>query len=202
MKRQIMKSKTCKLSSFNDDIPRNIILTEVEAFCDEGNIGEKDRLHLRLISEEIMDVLPKLLSFCDGELWLERTGDMVEVHAAIYADRPDKEYRERLQALTGHHEKEGAAGVLDKIRNEAAKGLEKILLREKDFRESEYWSLLGYKEEADDGDDLLPTGNEGKDSDRMTQIERSVIANIADDVIVKIRGHLVDIIAKKRVAAK
>lgn len=197
-----MKSKTCKLSSFNDDIPRNIILTEVETFCDEGNIGEKDRLHLRLISEEIMDVLPKLLSFCDGELWLERTGDMVEVHAAIYADRPDKEYRERLQALTGHHEKKGAVSFFDKIRNETAKWLEKILLREKDFRDSEYWSLLGYKEEADGGDDLLPIGNDGKNSDRMTRIERSVITNIADDVTVKIRGHLVDIVVKKGVAEK
>lgn len=194
-----MKSPICKLSSFNDDIARNIILTEVDRFCEEDNITGKTKLHLRMISEEIMEVLPKILSFCDGELWLEHIKEFVEIHVAIYADRPDKEYRDRLQALIGHHEKKGVSGIMNRILNEAAKRMEKITLHEKDFRDSDYWSLLGYKEELQSVDDMIPTVRDGKSTDKITELERSIIANMADDVIVKVRGPLVDIIIKKKV---
>ncbi len=196
-----MKSNECKLTNSVSDL--DSVFTEVEKCAVYANLNEKEALRLRLLSEEMVDMLPALLSYGSGEFWVEATGKSFELHVSLVPEELSSDTRERLLSVSSSGKNAAAVGILNKIRIAA----EIMML---DYIEatdaapvnfdffslgvssnpsmySTAWSLNSYRDSV-----------KKEKSEEWDELEKSIIANLSDDVLVGIKGNQVDIIAKKQ----
>ena len=205
-----MKSNICKLNKNLSCLGE--ILLEVEKVTKYNNLEDKKALRLRLLAEELCGMLPGLIENFDGEFWAENDGDSYELHINLKADNMSIELRDELISVSKSGKNAAAKGIMGKIRAVA----ESMLLTAADptlsIPEGEFydhngynmgfgyidptittetgyvyaWSLFNYK----------TTVEENKD-DAYDELERSIVAKLADDIIVGVRGNNVEIVVKK-----
>ena len=205
-----MKSNICKL---NEDLTcLKAVLAEVEKVTTYNGLENKKALRLRLLAEELCGMLPGLIQNFSGEFWAENNGDNYELHVELKADDMNIDLRDELISVSKSGKNAAAKGIMGKIRAVA----ETMLLVASDptlqtlpeggfydgqgFNmgfgyidstiavETGYiysWSLYSYK-----------TAVEEKE-DEYAELERSIVAKLADDIIVGVRGNNVEIVVKK-----
>lgn len=196
-----MKTDICTIS--NDKSTYNAIFKEVEKSAQYNRLDKKQELHLRLLAEELVSMLPELLEIGSGEFWIENNGMDFELHAAIKSKGLSVFDRENVLSVSSSGKNAAASGILSKIKLVAENMLGDFIEVSKmgaengwyDFYdmgsgvETMYvssWSLSNYKENVDNN------------TEEWDELEKSIIASIADDVIVGVKGKEVDIIIKKR----
>ena len=206
-----MKSNICKL---NEDLTcLKAVLAEVEKVTTYNGLEDKKALRLRLLAEELCGMLPGLVENFSGEFWAENEGDNYELHVELKADDMSIDLRDELISVSKSGKNAAAKGIMGKIRAVA----ETMLLAAFDpdlvpmaapgefydyhgynmgfgyidptiAIETGYiysWSLFNYK-----------TAVEEK-KDEYAELERSIVAKLADDIIVGVRGKNVEIVVKK-----
>ena len=206
-----MKSNICKL---NEDLTcLKAVLAEVEKVTKYNGLEDKKALRLRLLAEELCGMLPGLTQNFSGEFWAENDGDGYELHVELKADDMTIDLRDELISVSKSGKNAAAKGIMGKIRAVA----QTMLLAASDptlpapLPEVEFydyhgfnmgfgyidptiavetgyvysWSLFNYK-----------TAVEEKE-DEYAELERSIVAKLADDIIVGVRGKNVDIVVKK-----
>ena len=206
-----MKSNICKL---NEDLTcLKAVLAEVEKVTTYNGLEDKKALRLRLLAEELCGMLPGLIQNFSGEFWAENDGETYELHVELKADDMNIDLRDELISVSKSGKNAAAKGVMGKIRAVA----ETMLLAAFDptlaipLPEDEFydrhgfnmgfgyiepalscgagyvysWSLYNYK-----------TAVEEKE-DEYAELERSIVAKLADDIIVGVRGKNVEIVVKK-----
>ena len=204
-----MKTDICTISSDKETF--GAIFAEVEKSAEYNKLPKKPALQLRLLAEELVGMLPELLEVGGGKFWIENEGNNFELHASIKAERLSMFDKEDILSLSKSGKNAASKGIINKIRLVAEGMLDGYLEAAKVTGGGEYydfydmgacaantyddrwlhaWSLSSYKEYADDN----------KDSDAWDELEKSIIANLADDVIVGVIGRNVDIVIKKKFA--
>ena len=206
-----MKSNICKL---NEDLTcLKAVLAEVEKVTKYNGLEDKKALRLRLLAEELCGMLPGLTQNFSGEFWAENDGDGYELHVELKADDMTIDLRDELISVSKSGKNAAAKGIMGKIRAVA----QTMLLAASDptlpapLPEVEFydyhgfnmgfgyidptiavetgyvysWSLFNYK-----------TAVEEKE-DEYAELERSIVAKLADDIIVGVRGKNVEIVVKK-----
>ena len=206
-----MKSNICKL---NKDLTcLEAVLSEVEKVTTYNSLEDKKALRLRLLAEELCGMLPGLTQNFSGEFWAENDGDEYELHVELKADDMSFELRDELISVSKSGKNAAAKGVMGKIRAVA----ETMLLVAFDpslpmplttgefcdyhgynmgfgyidpavSSEAGYaysWSLCNYKAATEEKEDAY------------AELERSIVAKLADDIIVGVRGKNVEIVVKK-----
>ena len=204
-----MKSNICKL---NEDLTcLKAVLAEVEKVTTYNGLEDKKALRLRLLAEELCGMLPGLIENFSGSFWAENEGDDYELHVELKADDMNIDLRDELLSVSKSGKNAAAKGIMGKIRAVA----ETMLLAASDPTfsvpcgdfydyhgynmgfgyidptitiETGYiysWSLFNYK-----------TAVEEKE-DEYAELERSIVAKLADDIIVGVRGNNVEIVVKK-----
>jgi hypothetical protein len=207
-----LKSNICKL---NEDLTcLKAILAEVEKVTTYNGLETKKALRLRLLAEELCGMLPGLIKDFGGQFWLENEDDKYELHVELKAEDMSIDLRDELIAVSKSGKNAAAKGIMGKIRAVA----ETMLLVAYDptiqmplsagdyydyhgfnmgfgyidptiYSETDYeysWSLFNYK-----------TAVEEKEEDAFAELERSIVAKLADDIIVGVRGKNVEIVVKK-----
>ena len=205
-----MKSNICKL---NKDLTcLEAVLGEVEKVTKYNGLEDKKALRLRLLAEELCGMLPGLVENFSGEFWAENEGEDYKLHVELKADDMSLDLRDELISVSKSGKNAAAKGVMGKIRAVA----ETMLLTATDSSidlpaggfydyhgynmgfgyidpeiacESGYiysWSLANYK-----------TAVEEKEEDAYAELERSIVAKLADDIVVGVRGKNVEIVVKK-----
>ena len=206
-----MKSNICNL---NKDLTcLETVLAEVEKVAVYNSLEEKDALRLRLLAEELCGMLPGLIENFNGEFWAENDGKDYKLYVELKADDMSLDLREELIAVSKSGENAAAKGIMGKIRAVA----ETMLLTAFDpsippIPADEFydgygfnmgfgyidptasidtgyvhsWSLYNYKTAVEENED-----------DAYAELERSIVAKLADDIIVGVRGKNVEIIVKK-----
>ena len=205
-----MKSNICKL---NEDLTcLKAVLAEVEKVTTYNGLEDKKALRLRLLAEELCGMLPGLIQDFSGEFWAENDGNDYELHVELKADDMNIDLRDELISVSKSGKNAAVKGVMGKIRAVA----ETMLLAASDPTlsvpcgefcdyhgynmgfgyidptiavETGYvysWSLFNYK-----------TAVEEKEEGAYAELERSIVAKLADDIIVGVRGKNVEIIVKK-----
>ena len=196
-----MVSNICKIEKGTKDL--DAILKESESVAIYNGFNEKQTLQLRLICEEIDGMLPNVIDDFDGELWIEYEDGVCKVNVCIDIPELTTSKKEELIKVSKDKKNAFAVGLVGKIRSV----IEDLFLDEETFKtydmarlfnagvecsvgiESAYsWSLNKYKnavkqENIEDWDEL----------------EKSIIANIADDVIVGVKGKRATIIVVKKI---
>ena len=194
-----MKSNICTLEEGNASL--SLLLDETEKAAAYSNLDKKQTGRLRLLAEELVEMLPELLSFSKGKFWIESEEKVFSLHTVLTPNESmTAERREKLLAVSSTGKNSAAIGIMSKIKLAAEFMLidyEENATYSTPFYENGMinpvsigmdlaWSLNSYKQKA----------NTQKD-ERWDELEKSIIANFADDVLVGVQGKKVEIIVKK-----
>lgn len=200
-----MKSNACVFKKGGDGLEN--ILAEVEKVTAYNELSKTEALRLRLLAEELVGMLAELVKNFDGVFWLQNNENQYELHVELSVEGMKKEEKDAIIAVSASGKNAAAKGFMGKIREVA----ENMLLASDDpdvglacyqaqymydcndtkFYYSYAWTMDAYAAQY--------AATAEKDSkEEWDQLEKSVVANLADDVIVGVRGKKVDIVIKKK----
>ena len=199
-----MKSNVCKIENGIQDL--EAILKESEKVAVYNELTHKQTLQLRLLCEEMDGMLPKIIDGFDGDFWIEFEDGVCKVHASIEIDRFTAEKKKELVAVSKNKKNAAVSGIGGRIRSV----LEDMFLDENVIRNydismqsfnfanafavgtnySYMWSLDQYKSSVD----------KNEKAEDWDELEKSVIASVADDVVVGVKGRSADIVIIKKFA--
>ena len=196
-----MRSNTCKIEKGYKDL--GLILKECEKVAVYNELTNKQTLQLRLLCEDIDGMLPKIIDDFDGIFWIDFEDGQCKVNVSIEFAKFTSAKKKELLKLSKNKKNVSVNGLFSKI----GAAIEEFFLDEENFNAlgmmsdyhelnadahldySYYWSLGQYKEVA------TKTKKEEWD-----ELEKSVIATIADDIIVGVKGTQADITIIKNFA--
>ncbi len=171
-------------------------------------LDKKQELKLSLLCEELVGMLPKLLEYGSGEFWIENEGKSFEIHAVVKAETKLTSLdREELLAISASGKNAASVGIMNKIRiaaevmianyalsaasigdieNAASPDFYNMGMNTNPIGYTDQWSLSSYRSSAK------------PDAAAWDELEKSIIANLADDVTVGIIRGKVEIVVKKK----
>ena len=195
-----MQSNICKIEKGSQKLDE--IFRESEKVARYNELDHKQSLQLRLLCEELVNMLPSIISHFSGEFWIENRGNDYELRVNVLVDNMDIETRDRLIKVSKANRNASVVGITGKIRavfDYMAMGGEDPMMSPAsryglssniDF--SQIWSLRKYQDGVLEGDE--------QGSAEWDEFERSIIVKVADDVLVGVKGKNVSIIIKKKFA--
>lgn len=198
-----MKSNVCKIDNGTKDLVA--ILEESERVATYNGFTHKQTLQLRLLCEEIDGMLPNIIDEFEGELWIEYDEGVCKVNVSIQIPEFNLDKKEDLIAVAKNKKNAAAVGIVGKIRS----AIENFFLNEEPigtfdasfgaFYEIGYsgymdysclWTLEQYRSQV----------KQEEKAEKWDELEKSVIASVADDVIVGVKGKQAHIIIVKKFA--
>ena len=216
-----MKSTVINISNEFSNV--EMILDEAQKLSAYASLDKKQALRLRLLAEELVGMLKGLSGNFEGQFWAQVEGLRIELISSIYViDEMDNKTKKGFIAVSSKKENAAAKGIMGKIRDvvenmmypENASGslnyylspfcADGMITREEHHDAAEQntseskgsvdvdnlvdgimldnsWSLNQYKQKQQDN------------SEPWDEIEKSIIANLADDVTVSVKGKKVEI---------
>ena len=202
--------KTKELYMDNKKEKAKEALRITDEFIKEQGLSGKEAIHLRLLAEETIGMVRSMADDYRALFWIERTGDKFNVK--LIAKTPmNIEKKEELLAVSTSGKNSLAKGFMGKIGDMIENGLlnfeELMKIRQEDnCEDSDYgfvamgvpgevspmedplvWSLTNYKESLCDN-----VGAEDVPADAFEELEKSIVASIAKDVVVGVKKDRVD----------
>ena len=187
-----MKSDVIHISTGGTGISE--ALKQAEAVAAFKSLSKKDSIHLMLLAEELTGMFKALTGEMDADFWIETNADNYEIHLSADTAMNYEKRKKLLAASTSG--KNATTGFMSKVRNafEAA-----ITAMENGYAETVgvgvleaggradyvYWTLTQYKQNAQ--------------SEDWDELERSVVAKLADEVKVCIKGANVEMTIEKKI---
>lgn len=183
-------------------------LTETEKYADYRQLIGKEKIHLRLIAEEMLGMVETIAGDFEANFWIDDDDKAYYAHlnAAVLMD---SKIRSTLIETSTSGKNAAAKGIMGKIRDVfqafmAGRNDTVTVLSEYyggfsgyelsgmgAFSSTNIWSLSCYKETVQ--------GRKNDDKiEKWDELEKSIIANIADDVTVGIKGNNVEMVITKK----
>ena len=199
-----MKSTSVKVNEKGKGISEALALTE--NIGKESGLERKPLLHLRLLAEEMFGMLRGIAGNVEADYWIESEGKHFELHMKSDIDMTFS-LKDQFLAVSSSGKNEASRGFMGRIKVMIAD----IMLSSKEtmpytmvntavsypmgavFDEiAVVWSMALYKEDVQSH-----ISESEKASEAWDELEKSIVANIADDVKVKIIGNDVEMIVVK-----
>ena len=188
---------------------------QVEAVAGFRKLSAKDTLHLRLLTEEMMGIIKAITGEVYAKYWIE--DDLRPCHFVLHLTSKtemDAEKRKQLFAVSSTGKNIASKGITGKLRDffSAAliagpveglptyygSGLMSTGLiggeQKEETSEPEFigWSMMQYRTAVEEQKET--SGEEAWD-----ELEKSIVAKLADDVQVGIRGNNVEMLVYKTI---
>ena len=196
-----MRSNICKIEKGTRDL--DAILRESERVAEYNGLSHKQSLQLRLLCEEIDGMLPHLIDDFDGERWIDFEEGVCKVNISIRIPELNTGKKEELIGIAKNKKNAAAVGIVGKIRN----AIENFFLDEEVMEafalsagsfglETGYrdyaclWRLEKYRSSV----------KKEEQAQAWDELEKSVIASVADDVIVGVKGKCAEVVIVKKFA--
>jgi hypothetical protein len=197
-----MRSNVCKIEKGVKDL--DAILKESEKVAVYNELNHKQTLQLRLLCEDIDGMLPKIIDDFSGAFWIDFEDGVCKVNISIQFAKFTAKKKKELLSLAKDKKNASVKGIVAKI----GAAIEEFFLDEDNINaismmsefdgitvgsrmeSSYYWSLDQYRSSV----------KKAKKAEAWDEIEKSVIASIADDVIVGVKGLQADITIIKKFA--
>ena len=178
----------------------------MKEFAEKNGITGKDRYHLGLLTEEALGMADQILHVYDGELWVESTvtGYEIILEAAIH----EKDGGETVPTASP----EGFMAKIAEMMN-CSYMFENIVEMPDDLagmlpdymsygiREAEEaqawagrWSLSAYRDHLRNRQ-----GENPKAEPALDELEKSIVAHLADEVTIGIHGHRIRLVISKEI---
>ncbi|MBR0157233.1 MAG: hypothetical protein IJM20_06930 [Clostridia bacterium] len=182
-------------------------LSQAERVAAFKGLDAKSAIHLRLLTEEMMGIMHALTGEKEADFWIDDEGGEFSLHLSANAEM-DSEMRKKLLSVSKSGKNDAARGVTGKLRDlferfmapgdmSIGQSLAAGLYCESIDPEfgmtrmvpGDYWSLRRYSDSLD--------RTAGPD-ENWDELEKSVVARLADDVRIGIKGRDVEITIIKR----
>ena len=195
-----MKSNVCKIINGQRDL--TAIFKESENVAQYNGLTHKQTLQLRLLCEEIDGMLPNLIDDYEGALWIEFENGVCKIKISVEIPQLDSGKKEELIGIAKNKKNAAATGIVGKIRNSIE---DFFMKRETVDSFALAMSSVGYSEGVDYTylwvlDEYRNSVEKEKQAEAWDELEKSVIASVADDVIVGVRGRCAEIEIIKKFA--
>ena len=183
-------------------------LKQVEKVAAYKELGHKQALHLRLLAEEMMGMMRSITGEKEGEFWIEDEDGVYRLHLRVTTPM-NSDKREKLLSVSSTGKNESAKGLMGRLRDffdqsvdDDVASITSPLVMPDMFEQTSMtsldgeWSMIKYvdvlsaKVKEDD-----PAAKEAWD-----ELEKSVVAHVADDVKVSIKGSTVEMTIIKKMA--
>lgn len=191
----------------NDGAGFDQALAQAEAVARFRDLDHRGALHLRLLTEEMMGMMRAMTGEREADFWIEGGDGTVELHLAVQTPM-NAEMRKKLLSASTSGENSAAKGVTGKLRDlfeqfiEPENGnLPSDLVTGMDYAyaggdfgtlsvaAAGLWSMNRYKAAVKEGRAPVEDWDE---------LEKSVVARLADEVRIGIAGHDVEMVISKK----
>ena len=186
-----MKTEAIVVSSKGQGM--DAALAQAEVVGAQLGLGGREAIHLRLLAEEMMNMMRSIIGALQGRFWIEADGGEYRLYLKTVT-LMDSEQRAQLIGASTSGKNEAHRGIMGKIRaffepmpidDTPAYLVEAI---ESDPNGDLTWSLEAYRERLRRNKD-----NGGEAGDEWDELEKSLVTHLADDVKVSIRGNDVEL---------
>ena len=193
-----MKTDVIVVSSSGQNMGEALI--QAEKVAAYKHLSPKDAIHLRLLAEEMMSMMRSIAGEMEGEYWIEDNDGAYEMHLRVRT-LMDEEQREKLISVSTEGKNEATRGLMGKIRSffdpsdgtPVFRGL--FMPGTSPSSESMMWSMDDYREQLDQ---YRKKDQEGT-REAWDELEKSVVAHVADDVKVSIKGRTAEMTILKKI---
>ncbi len=201
-----MKSRVVTVASNGNGMEEALRQTELVA--ESYSLSEKEALRLRLLCEEMTGMLRATAGDVTANYWIAEENGRFELHLSadtkMYIDKRDK-----LIALSSSGKNAASTGFMGKIRtlldslatpeSEDLPSALDLGLTAVDAANSNWmwdsmthWSMVTYKSALEKRKETATEAKEAWD-----ELEKSIVANLADEVRVAVNGNNVEIVIYK-----
>ena len=197
-----MKSNVCKIDNGTKDL--EAIFKESERVAQYNDLTHKQALQLRLLCEEIDGMLPNIIDDFEGELWIECEEKTCKINVSIKIPDFNAAKKEDLINISKNKKNAAAVGIVGRIRC----AIEDFFLGEEIgegfcVSPGAFCLSTGFSDGVDYSylwtlDQYRNMMSEKAETEAWDELEKSVIASVADDVIVGIKGKRADIVIVKK----
>ena len=197
-----MRSNICKIEKGTRDL--DAILKESERVAEYNGLSHKQSLQLRLLCEEIDGMLPNIINDFDGELWIDFEDGVCNVNVSINIPEFNADKKEELIGIAKNKKNSAAVGIVGKIRD----AIENVILDEERMgmmalSAGSFGLGTGYSEGVNYAylwrlEEYRDSVKKEEQAEAWDELEKSVIASVADDVIVGVKGKRADITVVKK----
>ena len=201
-----MRSDVIEVSSRGEKM--EAALKQADKVAAYKEMSPKNAVHLHLLTEEMMGLMRSITGDVTGKFWIEDENDEYQLHLQV-EKWLTSETREKLLAASTTGKNSAAKGLMGRLRNFFEVGADEDVVAytnplvlpgmyetaaapKMDWE----WSMVQYEEA------LASTRQENRETvqEARDELEKSVVAHVADDVKVSIRGRVVEMIIYKKMA--
>ena len=178
-------------------------LREAEKVSAYKGLSPKGALHLRLLTEEMMGMMRSITGEASGEFWIEDQDGVYQLHLRVET-RMNMEKRESLLKASTTGKNESAKGLMGKLRDFFDRGADDEsfsplmmagmyddpMASSMDWA----WAMSRYEEAVS----ARMKQEDEQAAEAWDELEKSVVARVADEVKVSIRGNNAEMIIIKK----
>ncbi len=201
-----MRSDVIEVSSRGEKM--EAALKQADKVAAYKEMSPKNAVHLHLLTEEMMGLMRSITGDVTGKFWIEDENEEYQLHLQV-EKWLTSETREKLLAASTTGKNSAAKGLMGRLRNFFEVGADEDVVAytnplvlpgmyetaaapKMDWE----WSMVQYEEAlASTRQANGETVQEARD-----ELEKSVVAHVADDVKVSIKGRIVEMIIYKKMA--
>ena len=199
-----MKSNVCKIDNGIKDLES--ILQESEKIAKYNNLTHKQAMHLRLLCEEVDGMLPKIIDDFEGDFWIEFENNVCKMNVTIELKDFSIEKKKNLIEVATNKKNAAVKGIVARI----CSAIEDYFLNDGNYAPFDMNPSSYYlpSEHCPSGDYMYIWGLgqykntiiQEEQKEAWDELEKSIIASIADDVIVGVKGKKASIVIIKKFA--
>jgi len=209
--------QTDKVRLSGDHEGRREALKQVEKFSAYLDLSKKETMRIQLLAEETLGMVETIAGSFVADFYLESTEDSkCRIHLMARTEM-DSQKKQELIAASSKKQNSARKGFMGKIRDIIENGLYSV--DEVGALQTEYgggslmyanmgmmdpemlsaqsavyaWSLKHYKDSLE-----REPGKKEEVSEAWDELEKSIVASIADDVSVSVRGDMVELTIEKK----
>ncbi len=183
-----------------------------ESFAWQAKLDRRDALRLDLLVEETLGMVKNMLDDFYGQIWFVSEGRTCEIHFEVTADM-NMDRKESLLSVSSTGKNAAAKGFMARLGDVISAAVHNLgetidaygretmqygIVNTTGMMVSNaemvpIWTLQTYRHDLDQAKDADDAADEAWD-----ELEKSIVARLADDIVVGVKGDRIDMIITKR----
>ena len=176
------------------------VLKQVDAVAAYKELSPKSAVQLRLLAEETMALVRAITGAMDGKFWIEDQDGVFEMHLKVETFT-DAKAREQLLSASTTGKNEATRSFMGRIRSFFEPAAD-VPMFSSGFAGAPQmygnyeWSMIDYRMQLMQ----YRAQNANAAEEEWDELEKSVVAHVADDIKVSILGRTVEMTIVKKLA--